>query len=94
MKSDDPRLPIQGASFGLLTHCVSVSMVFDRLAVSFIDVVVALAKLLSLSSLLSSKRCTRLGSGLGVDGGAEDLRRVVMIAQTIRASLLAIAPPP
>jgi hypothetical protein len=35
MKSDDPRLPIKGASFGLVTH-YGVSDVFDRLAVSFI----------------------------------------------------------
>jgi hypothetical protein len=35
MKSDDPRLPIKGASSGLL-NIAECPMVFDRLAVSFI----------------------------------------------------------
>jgi hypothetical protein len=49
MKSDDPRLPIKGASFGLLTHCgVSDGLRSSRRVVH--HVVVALAKLLSLCS--------------------------------------------
>ena len=49
MKSDDPRLPIKGASFGLLTHCgVSDGLRSSRRVVH--HVVVALAKLLSLRS--------------------------------------------
>ena len=44
MKSDDPRLPIKGASFGLLTHCgVSDGLRSSRRVVH--HVVVALAKL-------------------------------------------------
>jgi len=45
MKSDDPRLPIKGASSGLLT-IAECPMVFDRLAVSFHHVVVALRQTL------------------------------------------------
>lgn len=49
MKSDDPRLPIKGASLGLLTHCgVSDGLRSSRRVVH--HVVVALAKLLSLRS--------------------------------------------
>jgi hypothetical protein len=49
MKSDDPRLRIKGASFGLLTHCgVSDGLRSSRRVVH--HVVVALAKLLSLRS--------------------------------------------
>src|ERR1700722_3632136 len=49
MKSDDPRLPIKGASFGLLTHCgVSGGLRSSRRVVH--HVFVALAKLLSLRS--------------------------------------------
>ena len=45
----DPRLPIKGASLGLLTHCgVSDGLRSSRLVVH--HVVVALAKLLSLRS--------------------------------------------
>jgi hypothetical protein len=49
MKSDDPGLPIKGASFRLLTHCgVSDSLRSSRRVVH--HVVVALAELLSLRS--------------------------------------------
>jgi hypothetical protein len=49
MKSDDPRLPIKGASSGLLTHCgVSDGLRSSRRVVH--HVVVALAKLFSLRS--------------------------------------------
>ena len=49
MKSDDPRLPIKGASSGLLTHCgVCDGLRSSRRVVH--HVVVALAKLLSLRS--------------------------------------------
>ena len=53
MKSDDPRLPIKGASFGLLTHCgVSGGLRSSRRVVH--HVFVALAKLLSLVLLSSA----------------------------------------
>jgi hypothetical protein len=49
MKSDDPRLRIKEASFGLLTHCgVCDGLRSSRRVVH--HVVVALAKLLSLRS--------------------------------------------
>jgi hypothetical protein len=49
MKSDDPRLPIKGASSWLLTHCgVSDGLRSSRRVVH--HVVVALAKLLRLRS--------------------------------------------
>ena len=49
MKSDDPGLPIKGASSGLLTHCgVSDGLRSSRRVVH--HVVVALAKLLNLRS--------------------------------------------
>jgi hypothetical protein len=49
MKSDDPRLPIKGASSGLVTHCgVSDGLRSSRRVAH--HVVVALAKLISLRS--------------------------------------------
>src|SRR5271154_5555492 len=59
MKSDDPRLPIKGASFGPLTHCgVSGGLRSSRRVVH--HVVAALTKLLSLCSPFEV-RCPRLG---------------------------------
>ena len=71
MKSDDPRLPIKGASFGppdplrsvrwssIVSPCRSSRRCRARQ---------------TLEPAFSFRvRCPRLGSGLGVDGGAEDL---------------------
>jgi hypothetical protein len=49
IKSDDPRLAIKGASFGLLTHCGVSDGLRSSLRVVH-HVVVALAKLLTLRS--------------------------------------------
>src|SRR5258708_38988485 len=71
MKSDDPRLPIKGASSGLLTHCG----VCDGLRSSrrVVHHVVVRARQ-TLEPVFSFRVChPGLGLGLSVDGAAEGL---------------------